>query len=180
MNGSQAYFLSAYVDLERRVQKRMTALCAERCRRCEKVCCKFDYCRESKESVFLRQVYDHLATPSAWRTDSGWLGPKGCTLPAGRPPVCYAFCCDAIRAAQPNPMARYALDLLSDLITYAGRNARGNRHLVEVTDLAAINMPRLTKQLRLAEKIMEQLADYWDSKIEIDLAMCRPVRRYGR
>jgi hypothetical protein len=171
MNDRFIPMIEAYIDLEQRVQTQLSMCCADHCRRCPAVCCKVDYCRESLESPFLRRVLNQGQSKPTWHPERGWLGDRGCVLPAGRPPVCYAFCCNAIMAAQPTPLARHALNMLANVMTYAGRRAYGNRHLVELNDLNVLNIPRITRQMHTAEGILQQLVQYWKTgKVPIDLA----------
>jgi hypothetical protein len=171
--------IAAYIDLESRVQEQLTARCAAHCRNCRSVCCKIEYCRESLESPFLVQVRKTITSKAIWHPENGWLGDHGCVVPAGRPPVCYAFCCEAIMASHPTPLARYALNVLAHVLTYAGRRARGNRHLVELNDLNALNTQGIIRQVNTAESLLDQLDDYWSTGKVLETTLwrnvCRPV-----
>ncbi len=170
--------IEIYVNLEIRVQELMRTRCAEHCRKCPTVCCRIDYCQESLESPFLARVRLQAGQNPQWHPERGWLGNRGCTLRAGRPPVCYAFCCNTILAAQPTAFDRYAVDLLAMLMTFAGRRARGDRHLVELGNLSALNIRRITHQLQTADRVLDQLLRYWSAGDAPSMEWCRKIRPF--
>ena len=138
---------------------------------------------ESRESSFLSAVLRRMPPAAAWNDEKGWLTPGGCSLSVGRPPVCYAFYCKPIADARPTPEAAYALAVLSALMGYAGRNAYGRRHLVELFDLTHLNLNRLEKQCGTAGKVLAHLAAFWDHPgrrsldRELCAGICRPPRQ---
>jgi hypothetical protein len=74
--------------------------------------------------------------------------------------VCYEFLCRTILEAQPSAQMRSRLEALARLLTNAGRQAAGRRHLVEVTDLERINTGRLGKQLAQARSALESILTF--------------------
>lgn len=149
-----------YADLERRVQRLMNAACASTCAACAKVCCRPEMCRESLESPFLIMVRTSGSNGTFWNKSRGWLGPKGCRLHAGRPPVCYEFLCQDILANQPDENSRTQLKALAYVLTQMGRRALGSDHLVEIMTqerLARLGTQRLAVRLDRAEaSLLEQ------------------------
>jgi hypothetical protein len=172
------HFLASYIHLEKAVQMRMVQLCGPYCRSCLSPCCKIDFCRESRQSPFLRLITDRSPPPGKW-TSRGWLKAKGCALTAGRPPVCYSFCCDIIALAQPTPAHRYALNVLSALISYTGRNAHGSRHLVELPALQDLNLDRLQRQCDTALAVLDHLDQFWRNPqtSSLSLELCKKIYR---
>jgi hypothetical protein len=62
------------------------------CGECTDTCCKVDICRESVDSCFLSFIMDNKK--GEFHEISGWLNNKmGCTLPYGRPFICYEYFC---------------------------------------------------------------------------------------
>ena len=90
----------------------------------------------------------------------GWLSPKGCTLVAGRPPVCYEFLCgDIPDAVSADSHRRRAMLALSMLVTHVGRRVFGGRHLVEATNaggLTRIHGERFAARLEEAEAALAE------------------------
>ncbi|WP_155316421.1 hypothetical protein [Desulfosarcina alkanivorans] len=144
-----------YGQLEQRVCQQMTRFCRPFCSVCRQVCCQSHFCLETRESTFLGQVVRCFPPQSVFDPSRGWLSATGCTLVAGRPPVCYEFLCRSISGAvSATPDHHHALLALSMVMTYVGRRAVGGRHLVEVThppDLNRINPDRLGARLHDAK-----------------------------
>ncbi|MFZ1985483.1 MAG: hypothetical protein WAU91_13780 [Desulfatitalea sp.] len=149
--------VESYGQLEIALQQRMRAVCALFCDRCGARCCRVDFCHESLESPFLVHVRARFAPSAYFDAVTGWLTPAGCGLAAGRPPVCYEFLCRAIVEAQPTRHQLEALETLAMLLTHAGRNAFGRRHLVALEDLHRLNSRRLWKQLMQARSVLDEL-----------------------
>jgi hypothetical protein len=179
---SRNRFFASYACLEKAVQARMIRFCGPYCRACLVLCCKVHYCCESEESPFLKHLTSLFPPVKKWSEQDGWLTPNGCALTAGRPPVCYAFSCDAIAMSHPTPAHRYALNVLSALMSYAGRNAYGRRHLVELLDMNILNLERLQRQCDTARKILNQLELFWadPSSNPLPLAECKKICSPGR
>lgn len=148
-----------YGRLEMAVQQRMNACCAVFCSACTVPCCRVDFCRESLESPFLAAVRNRFAPAALWDPATGWLTPTGCGLAAGRPPVCYEFLCGPILTARNGDQPLAALKQLSMLITAAGRRARGNHHLVALSELSRINLSRLSAQLTRSHEALTRLLE---------------------
>ena len=137
--------LKAYAAFEAEVGAFSSELWFQWCSNCRKICCQAAYCRETLESPFLflllkkysRQVYNN--------TQKVWLGEAGCKLAVGRPPVCYEFLCGSILEAQQPGIERYAMIVLSKLISYIGKRALGSRHLIEIMDPAKLKKVRYTR-----------------------------------
>lgn len=126
-------WIDEYIALELAVQGPMLELCAASCSVCKTPCCREVFCRESRESAFLRLVVAR-AEASGYRADVGWLGAEGCRLAFGRPPVCYEFLCQRILDGLEDDVARRAALRLGKIIPDVGRQALGRAHLVELEE----------------------------------------------
>lgn len=162
--------MTSYSLLEREIQGCMRALCSAVCAQCVTPCCRIDFCRESMQSPFLASVRTRFVPDACWDPAVGWLTARGCSLSAGRPPVCYEFLCQSLLTNQPTRLHREALQMLSRLLTTAGTCARGRRHLVELNDLSRLNVRRLTLQLDRARSTLMLLRRFWEQP---DAGVCQ-------
>ncbi len=129
-----------YGQFEQLVRQQTERWCRPSCSVCRCICCRSHYCIETRESVFLTLVARRFSHRSVFSLTHGWLSPTGCTLVAGRPPVCYEFLCrDVSDAVSGDPHRRSALLVSSLLITHVGKRAIGGRHVVEATHAADLN-----------------------------------------
>ena len=146
------HILKAYATFESEVRVFSTQLWFQWCSNCRVVCCKAVYCRETVESPFLflmLQKYSQRVFTSPQKT---WLSETGCKLLIGRPPVCYEFLCGKILDAQQTEMHRYAMRVLSKLISHIGKKAIGSKHLIEIMDPADLKKVRYSRfEKRLSE-----------------------------
>ena len=144
-----------YGQFEIRVREQMERHCGPSCSQCRQVCCRSYYCVETRESIFLTRVMERFSKQTSWSSLSGWLSDRGCSLVAGRPPVCYEFLChDITDAGFTGADCRHALKVLSMLVTHAGRRVIGGRHLVTaISDfqLCRMNTKRFMAQLDQAQ-----------------------------
>lgn len=160
--------INRYGRLEAQVRQQMEGRCRDSCANCRRVCCRVHFCIETKESAFLDRVARRFSPHARFHRQRGWLASNGCTLVAGRPPVCYEFLCRDIPDAHSGDVERrHALLALSMLITYVGRRAIGGRHLVEATrdgDLGRIRPRRLLARLDEAEAALADAAAILDGR----------------
>jgi len=166
------HILREYAAFEDKVRRFSSELWFQWCSSCREVCCQAVYCRETLESPFLvlllkkysRQVYND--------TQKVWLAEAGCKLAVGRPPVCYEFLCANILDARQTGIQRYAMIVLSKLISHIGKRALGTRHLIEVmdpADLKKIRYSRFEKRLSEARKAFDVVQLFLsDDKLEND------------
>ncbi len=161
--------IECYGVLEQQVRQQMERLCGRFCSICQKVCCRSHFCEETLESVFLKHVAERFSPKSVFHPTDGWLSSNGCTLVAGRPPVCYEFSCKEISSSMcDDPDCRYALLVLSGVMTYVGKKAVGGRHLVELTrlsDLNRIRSNRFIKRLDEAQSAYFSVIDVLDGRL---------------
>ena len=144
--------LKAYAAFEAEVGAFSSELWFQWCSNCREVCCKPVYCRETLESPFLFLLSKNHSPEVFYSTQKAWLSETGCRLSIGRPPVCYEFLCGTILGAQQPVIERYAMIVLSKLISYIGKRALGSRHLIEVMDLDDLKKIKYSRfQKRLAE-----------------------------
>jgi hypothetical protein len=132
--------LDQYRHLEARAASLIQGVCGQLCRNCAATCCRVGICREALQSPFLRAVQ---GTSADFDVRLGFRDCNGCTLQAGRPPVCHAYLCHRILAGQPDDARRYAIECLGDLVGFMGAGVWRGRHLVEAltdSDLHASNM----------------------------------------
>jgi hypothetical protein len=155
--------IQQYLNLEKKVQAAMKAICGPHCRGCTKVCCREELCRETIEAPFLCLLREESLPSAPYSSGKGWLTNTGCALSTGRAPVCYHFLCTDILAAQGARLDRYMLEVLAALINHIGKNALGSRHLVEILDiddLHRIKLPRFLKNLDEARAAFNAVEAY--------------------
>ena len=154
--------IEEYATLERSVQELVSAQCRKACELCTACCCRADLCEEALESPFLRAVHGRSELDS---DRYGFLTENGCGLKIGRPPVCYEFFCDELMATQPDDLHRDVLLVLGRLPTYAGENAHGEEHLVEIMqaeDLEHLAFQRLEKQFQNAREALDCICAFYN------------------
>jgi hypothetical protein len=152
------HILQDYAAFEAEVRVFSSGLWFQWCSNCREVCCKSVYCRETFESPFLFLLVQKYSHQVSYRTQKDWLSEAGCRLSVGRPPVCYEFLCRNILDAQKTGMQRYAMIILSKLISHIGKRALGPRHLIEVmtpADLKKIRYSRFEKRLSEARNAFD-------------------------
>ena len=160
--------IEKYAAFETQVRIYCDRICRNHCATCKGVCCKPEYCAETLTSPFLRKLRQRFASDAVYSEARGWLTPTGCALPVGRPPVCYQFFCRTIQDAQPTAQSRFAIAILSNLVAHAGKNACGQKHIVELQDasqLKRVNLSRFEKQLNEAENAFMLVRAYLDGQI---------------
>ena len=147
--------LKKYAAFETEVVEFTSELLKPWCHNCKGECCKTDCCRETLDSSFLSLLVTQYPPRAKFSALDGWLTKNGCALGVGRPPVCYEFLCDRVLNARPAILCRYAMDVLSKLVSHVGQRAVGRSHLVEVmdpSDLSAINHDSYGRRLTEARK----------------------------
>lgn len=158
-----SHLVDAYGRFEQQVRQWTENRCGHFCAHCQAVCCRNHYCDETRQSVFLTAVARHFSSQSVYHPSNGWLTPTGCSLVAGRPPVCYEFLCRRISSAfGTDPILRHALLAVSMAMTHVGRRAIGGRHLVTAMDqgdLKRIRPDRLMTRLDEARAAFRVAAD---------------------
>ena len=172
--------IGRYGRLEQQVRIQMERCCRASCSRCRRVCCRAHFCTETRESAFLKRVAGRFPPKAEFDPKYGWLSPAGCTLVAGRPPVCYEFLCNDIPdAVSMDIHRRHAMLALSMLITHVGRRAIGGRHLVEATrdaDLRRIHPQRFMARMDDAEAALADVSAVLDG-MQPDRAAARTLSR---
>lgn len=156
------HLIEEYTELEREVQVLVSAQCREVCGLCTSCCCRADLCEEALESPFLRAVHGRDELDS---DGYGFLTETGCALEIGRPPICYEFFCNELLAAQPDDLHRDVLKILGRLPAYAGENAHGDAHLVEVMqeeELKHLAFQRLEKQFQNAREALDCICAFYN------------------
>ena len=146
------YILKDYAAFEAEVRAYSSGLWFQWCSNCSKVCCNAVYCHETFDSPFLQLLLKRHSHRFAHSTRKDWLGESGCELPVGRPSVCYEFLCGDILEAPQTPMQRYAMMVLSKLISHIGKRALGSRHLIEIMDPAEL---KKVKYSRFKKRLLE-------------------------
>jgi hypothetical protein len=136
--------ITLYADFETRVRKSISNLFGSSCSACSGVCCKIDYCRETRESLFLSKLCEEYQPAASYSNETGWLSETGCVLRAGRPPVCYEYLCGEILSVQPTHTHRYAVNVLSQLISHVGKRAYRGQHIVEICEAAELQRIKLS------------------------------------
>ena len=146
--------LKAYATFESEVRVFSSELWLPWCSNCREVCCKAVYCRETIETPFLFLLLKKYSYHVSSTTQTAWLSEVGCKLSVGRPPVCYEFLCSNILDAQQTGMHRYAMTVLSKLVSHIGKRALGSRHLIEIMDPSDLKKVKYSRfQKRLSEAL---------------------------
>lgn len=157
-----------YGRFEQRVRQWTEKLCRPYCSVCRHICCRAHFCIETRQSAFLTTVVTQCSRHSVFNATHGWLDQQGCTLVAGRPPVCYEFICRAIvDAVAGDPFRHHALLVASMVIPHVGKKAIGGRHVVEATnpaELNRINPVRFLSRLELAEATFDMAAAFLEGR----------------
>lgn len=150
------HLLEEYAELERGVQELIRAQCGPVCGLCTVACCcRADICEEAMESPFLRLLHRRTGLES---DAYGFLTESGCTLPAGRPPVCYEFFCEELLENLPDNLHRRMLRTLGALPMHAGQDPSSDTHLVEIIneeELEHLSFQRLEKQMQESFQCLE-------------------------
>lgn len=163
MNPRLNRLLKEYAELERSVQELVNAQCRDICALCTSCCCRADLCEEALESSFLKLLHSRNGLES---DAYGFLTETGCALETGRPPVCYGFFCEELLAAQPDDLHCDVLKILGRLPAYAGKNAHGEAHLVEILrdeQLDHLAFLRLEKQLQNAREALDCIRTFYST-----------------
>lgn len=184
------WLIDRYGLFEQRVRQWTARWCQPSCSVCRHVCCRAHYCIETRQSAFLASVAERFSPRSVFSHTHGWLGQEGgCTLVAGRSPVCYEFVCRTIvDAVAGDPLRHYALMVASMVMTHVGKRAIGGRHVVEATqaaDLKRIKTERFLARLDIAEAAFDLATDLLDGRqtnASTDLLACivSPPKKNGK
>ena len=147
-----------YLHLEQKIEQIQSQFCNPFCMDCRGSCCKEDICQESISSDWLRLVWHYMGQKQEeYDPDSGWLTRRGCALKAGRPPVCYEFICNRVFENLPQNMPLMYLRNNASLLSSAGKNALGSRHLVTLSlsdILHRLNHERLQRRIHKARQLL--------------------------
>ena len=170
------HILKKYAAFETEVMTFTTEFLSPWCSDCRGDCCKAECCRESLESSFLSLLIYKNPPNAPFSEIEGWLTKTGCALAVGRPPVCYEFLCDRVLDARPTPLYRYAMVVLSKLVSHVGRRAAGRSHLIEImdlSDLSTINPDSFGCRLSEAQKAFNVVRTILaDNPVPGDAALC--------
>jgi len=139
------------------MQEVMAELCAQSCASCRQRCCKERFCRESVESPFLQAVREGV-TGVSYGAKKGWIGPRGCRLEVGRPPICYEYLCPEILYTLDGPDQREAAKDLAEIVAHVGDDLIDGQHAVEVDDQGfdALDRALLEARIDLAILLLEK------------------------
>ena len=95
----------------------------------------------------------------------GFLSERGCTLPHGRPPVCYEFFCDDQIYFQPDELHGEILQILGALPNHATQKALGDQPIVEIIKEEALDdldFQGLEKQLEESFQALELIRTFYN------------------
>lgn len=161
-----AALVDRYGLFEQRVRKQKETLCGPTCACCRRVCCRVPFCVKTCQRMFLTKVMRRFASDALFDAALGWLSHAGCTLVAGRPPVCYELLCrDIPNAASHDPDRRHAMQALSMLVIHVGRRSISGCHLVEITcesELCRMKPDRCTSRLDQAQAGLQAVMEMLD------------------
>lgn len=149
-----------YYYLETKIRESVSLICAPFCSKCDLCCCREDICRESIDSYWLNLVWQtHGHDISSYDKQNGWFTSKGCQLFAGRPPVCYEYFCNKILNVLRKGPYKQHLKEISSLISLAGKNALGNKHLITLSKeqiLYRTNFKKLISKFSICLHLYDQ------------------------
>jgi hypothetical protein len=176
-------FFREYAMFESEVRCFSDDLFKRNCSSCIATCCKAEICYESIESPFLYRLRKIFPPSVSFSETDGWLNESGCVLKAGRPPVCHEFLCNTIIDEQPSSLHQSVIKVLSQLITYIGKNALGRRHLVEIINedrFYEIKLSRMQNRLMDAKLAFKEIQEFYagrrlNSKAFVHLEKIRPI-----
>jgi hypothetical protein len=151
-----------YRYLEFQVHRILDRFCIPFCKSCICCCCKKEICEESINSFWLELIWTSFGCKILYYHDNdGWLTERGCKLIVGRPPVCYDFFCNNIsNYISIDIDSLVALRKIAHLITFSGKSAIGNKHLVTLTKYEIINKLSYKKLSNRITKSLEMLGYY--------------------
>jgi len=156
--------LEPYAELEQSVGRLMKGLFSEMCGMCTACCCRVDICEEAVASPFLALLLRKQGLGESELDDRyGWLDLDGCSLQYGRPPICYAYFCDSLLGRLQDDEARFAARTLGKLMDHIGKEALGERHLVEIMnpdDLGKVSIEMLQHRIEEAHAAFEVIESY--------------------
>jgi len=162
------WLVDRYGLFEQRVRTWMERWCRPYCSACPHVCCRAHFCIETRQSAFLASVAGRFSPRSDFSHLRGWIGQGGCTLVAGRPPVCYEFVCRPIIDDVAGDFLRHhALLVATMVMTHVGKRVIGGRHLVEATqtkDLNRIKAEPFLARLDAAEAAFDLATDLLEGR----------------
>ena len=157
--------ITLYADFETRVQKSISSFFGSNCSGCSTVCCKIDYCRETRESPFLSRLHQNFQPDASYSNEIGWLSESGCVLTIGRPPVCYEYLCGEILSAQPTQSHRFVVNVLSQLISHVGKRVYRGKHIVEICEaeeLQRIKLPVFKRHLVESKAAFQAIETFYE------------------
>ena len=161
MSDTLKKFIERYIELESAVQALVREQCIGLCKQCTQNCCATMICEEAIESPFLKQVHQQT---DRFSNQFGFHSETGCTLPIGRPPVCYEYFCADLIYLQPDAVHEKVLRTLGALPNHSLRNALGEAPLTEImneADFGKINFQRLEKQLDESFQALEIIQTFY-------------------
>lgn len=166
-NKKTSAILCRYAALEREVQTLIESRCSMICSNClSACCCRTDICEEAFDSALLKKLHGQDRTSSQFSDRYGWIDERGCSLTIGRPPICYEFFCDEILNSQPDDLHRYILTTLGQLVSHAGENVLGDKHLIDIRtdeELEQVDFDYFVNQLNEARSALEHIHYFYEN-----------------
>lgn len=178
MNDRLNQFIEQYIELECGIKELINRKENSLCNSCTCYCCDIVICEEAVKSPFLKLV--HLRTDQ-YSKEKGFISDTGCTLPYGRPSVCYEYFCDDHFYNQPDDLHAEVLKILGGLLNHATRNADGEIPLDDITpeiELNDVDFDQLEQQLKESQSALEIIRCFYltGTLSDRDLQRLREIR----
>ncbi len=169
-----------YIALEKRIHALISEIGGSFCDNCDDRCCEPRHCADSDDSAWLHALRARLGVErtAADAGETGFLGKRGCMLPAGRPMICTAYICDRLHMGlHATPLENYLYQVACSLLNMVVRRAAGDLDLTELDDLDVLTPRRRAKLLsrvKRADECMTRVRRLWEAR-DLD----QPTQRVG-
>jgi hypothetical protein len=142
MNSTLIEIRKVHIEIEHYLQQLAAHSSSNECSTCTNVCCREEFCRESKTSDFLRFILGDKIVD--YHEKNGWLDKSsGCTITYGRPFVCYEFFCSQFPENSESKKLQEQSKRFSRLYAKVFRN----KHILEIDDIESIPEKKLQSLL---------------------------------
>lgn len=142
MNRTLIEIRKVHIEIEHYLQQLAINCSFNKCSTCTNVCCKEEFCRESKTSDFLRFILGNKIID--YDKKNGWLNKSsGCTITFGRPFVCYEFFCSQF----PEDSESKKLQEQSKRFSRIYAKVFRNKHILEIDNIDSIPENKLKSLL---------------------------------
>jgi hypothetical protein len=129
-----------HIRIEKILQTAASKVSSGVCSECTDICCQLKFCKESVDSSFLRFILGEKVR-SFDQTNGWFVEQHGCSIPYGRPLICYEFFCSRFK----NNASVDSLKYYSGVFKKIYHKVSGNQHMLTIKNLNQITVHRLDK-----------------------------------